>query len=415
MKKSFAFIIFVLLISNLVFCKNQKKVTPPDWYYDVLRIKSDLSSYSSMREVYNQAAFDELEKDILEGKLSRVDCLYRLKKIFSDYHIGHIYLVQTEKEKIDFMMPPLSFYCYGDQYHVEHAVTKYEKYLGWKLKAINGFTPEEAIDMLSEYISYETIISKKYFLENLLAYNDYKYAGLLDKKGRLCYELEAPDGKTELITCSFVNFEKSKYLPVRPEIENKTHPKYKKQKNYSITPCPEKATLYIPYNACREMEGYTPADWFSDILKELDSGLYSTIVFDLRYNRGGFDLTSGLLEQNKARLSKYNIALVAGGRSFSASGWFINSVLTLFPDAKLFGEEMGQAVFNYTGDRPETLKKLKCEFWFPLLVDDLEVIKKRADNIYRGIMPDVEVSESYEAFMQGEDAIYTAIYAYFNK
>ena len=412
----------LLIVFTLFFClsltsfsKSGGKKPVPDFYYDVLRIESDLSSYSSMRGVYCQTAFDELEQDILDGKVSRIDCIYRLRKIISDFHIGHIYITLNEKEKNDIMMPPLAFYCFGNEYYIIFSTSKYEKYLGWKLKEINNLSPEEVIDKLSEYLSYETIISKKYFLEDLLTYNDYKYAGIIDKKGKLCYKLEAPDGKTELVTCSFVNYQKTKYISIKPEKQNLKLPQYKKQLKYSITPCPEKATLYIPYNACRVIEEYPPAEWFSDILKELSTGLYDTIVFDLRYNRGGFDLTSALLEQNQEELKKYNIALVAGGRSFSASGWFINSVLTLFPEAKIFGEEMGQAVFNYTGDRNETLKKLKCDFWFPLIVDDLEVIKNRADNVYRGTMPDVEVTESFEAFMNGEDAIYNAIYKYFNK
>ena len=63
---------------------------------------------------------------------------------------------------------------------------------------------------------------------------------------------------------------------------------------------------------------------------------------------------------------------------------------------------------------PYELHNLGCEFVFPQIVDDLPVLKARAKDIYRGTMPDVEVKESFEDFMNGQDTIYNAIYEYYN-
>lgn len=108
----------------------------------------------------------------------------------------------------------------------------------------------------------------------------------------------------------------------------------------------------------------------------------------------------------------------AGGRTFSAATIFMESILKVCPSAKIFGEETGQAIYNYTGLAFEELKGINCKFAFPMVLDEytpLTELKKRTDSYYRGIMPDVEVYERFEDFMKGEDTIYNAIFDYFNK
>lgn len=411
MKKSILSLITFVLLICLASCKNQKTASPPAHYLDVLRVKADLTT-SSMRSIYNPADFDELEKDILAGKVSSRDCYYRLRKILNSYHVVHVYLMPEQAEPITL---PFVFYYFGNEYHVVSAIKKYEKYIGWKVIEISGLEPVEAIDKIADYYSYETVVAKKHFIENLVPFDDYKYAGLLDKNGKLRVILESPEGKTEELRLKAVDTRKNKFIDITPEKENNCLPHYEKV-NYSINPCPDKRTLYVPYLSCIAREDY-PADvWFSDIIKELNSGLYDTLVFDLRYNRGGTQITWGFPEKYKDELNKYNIALIASGRTFSAATIFMESILNVCPDAKIFGEETGQAIYNYTGIKFDELKSMNCKLAFPMWLDEispLTVAKERSDNHYRGIMPDVEVPENFEVFMQGEDAIYNAIYDYF--
>ena len=413
MKKTLKLIFSLLIILILAAsCKNQKKAgNPPAYYYDVLKIKADLTS-SSMRSIYNPEVFDELEQDILKRKVSRTDCYYRLRRILNTFHVAHIYFLPLEPDPVAL---PVVFYYFGNEYHVVSAIKKYEKYIGWKVIKISGLEPVEAIDKIADYYSYETVVAKKHFIEKLVPFDDYKYAGLLDKNGKLRVILESPEGKTEELRLKAVDTRKNKFINITPEKENNCLPHYEKV-NYSINPCPDKRTLYVPYLSCITREDY-PADvWFSDIIKELNSGLYDTLVFDLRYNRGGAQITWGFPEKYKDELNKYNIALIASGRTFSAATIFMESILNVCPDAKIFGEETGQAIHNYTGLVFDELKALKCKFCFPAFLDEitpLTLIKERTDEYYRGIMPDVEVQESFEDFMNGEDSIYNAIYKYF--
>ncbi|MBP5451450.1 MAG: hypothetical protein J6Y16_04350 [Treponema sp.] len=416
--KRLRIIAVVLMVFSIMVASCKKEEEEPsqqELYYDLIRVKADLAS-SSIRGLYDPAVFDELEKDILDGNVTGTDCYYRIKEIFSGFHVAHVNIGRTGTEKIDNMALPMNFYNFGNEYHISRAVKKYKKYLGWKIVEINGVPINEAIESVAKFRSYETEVAKKYFLEYNIPYNDYKYAGLLDEKGKLRLKLESPDGKTEELKLKFIDVKKANFISFLPEKENECLPHFVKEK-YDIKPCPEKRTLYIPINSCLEREDYPASEWFADIVKELDNGSYDTLVFDLRYNPGGTMFTFGLPEKYKDVLEKYNIALVVTGRTFSASTWFMESILTVCPDTKIFGEETGQAIYNYTGVANEELKAMKSKIIFPMYLDELSPLtnlKKRTTEYYRGIMPDVQVFESFEDFSKGEDAIYNAIYDYFN-
>ena len=196
------------------------------------------------------------------------------------------------------------------------------------------------------------------------------------------------------------------------------------RKNYAITTSPEKQTIYVQYNNCREDENYICQKWFADILSEMNTGKYNNIVFDVRYNPGGYSsmqyMINNELWRNKSEFDKFNIALVTSGRTYSCATWFINDFLRNYPEVKIFGEETGQAVFNYTNvPIINKLKKLNCNFNFPKQLDEVPELYKRAaevthSDVHRGTLPDVEVYEKFEDFMKGEDTIYNAIYDYFN-
>ena len=194
---------------------------------------------------------------------------------------------------------------------------------------------------------------------------------------------------------------------------------------YGIKASQENKTLYVHLNTINGDPDYLFTTLFDDLKNELKKNIYETLVFDLRYNSGGMvtyaNLLSNLLSVNREQLDKYNLALVTSGNTYSAACWFVNDFLMYFPKTVIFGEETGQAIFNYTDIYySNILKTLQCDFMFPQAVDNAnEYLIKRAEevthsDIHRGTMPDVEVSESFEDFIKGEDTIYNAIYDYFN-
>nr|MBR6341771.1 hypothetical protein [Treponema sp.] len=415
MKKIFISIITILFIS--VSCKNQSAaVTPEQLCLDIQRIQIDLA-FSSMKEFYDPEPFEQLKQEVQEGKVNRLDCVYRIKKIISNFHIVHLNLNQVPSEPADYLYSPIIFRCFGNDYYVIGTVARYNRYKGWKVKEIGGVPVEQAGDRLLEFMSYETKAGAKYWFTMQPTYNNFKYAGLIDKNNKTTFLLESSQGKQKKLCCSFVSNKTTTWSGLMLKKQNPYSPYFVSQ-NYELKPCPEKRTIYIPYNKCQGIADYPVTALISDLMKELETGSYDTVVFDIRLNSGGEQPVTNIfrhqLYDHKEELAKYNMAIVIGGRTYSAACWFLNNFLDVFPDATVFGEETGQAVFNYTMVMPYRLHYLSCDFMFPQIVDDLPVLKARAKDIYRGTFPDVEIQERFEDYIQGEDTIYNSIYAYYN-
>lgn len=396
-----------------------EELVPKDIYYDIERIKVDIVS-SPMKDMYDPQPFEQLQEDVMKGKVNRMECIYRLKKILSGYNVSHLNLWETYEHTSpeEILLIPFQFRCFGNDYHIVTADAKYSTYLGWKLKGIGDLSLDEAIHRVAEYSSLETPTGTKYCLQNVETFEQYYYMGLTDK-GKVRFTFESEDGKRKVLNCKpsiagKIDSKSLKFVTDAPFSR-----RYLTDANYGIKAVPEHKTIYIPFNRVDENTEYRINDLFTDILHELKTHTYDTIVFDLRSNSGGnlylMYIIGNELYSNKEELQKYNIALVATGRTYSAACIFIDQALRVFPDLKIFGEETGQAVFNYTYVRTGVLKKLKCAYYCPTSPDDVPELVKRSKDMYRGTMPDVEVFEEYTGFLKGEDTIYKAIYTYFNK
>jgi hypothetical protein len=416
--------ILVLLVcaACLSSCKTVEVVAPQDLSSDIEKIKVAMSNSAIMKKLYVQEPFVQLQAEVMDGKVSREECIYRIKKIFSEYNIAHLNIEEIYDETSvnrNFKYTPFRFNCFGNDYHVVVADLKYSKYLGWKLTGIGDLSIEEVVDRVAEYYSTETSTGRKYCLENLFKVEQYYYYGLTEKN-KIRFTLESEDGITEV-----VNFKPSLlsiYIPIKLKVNTATPFSYSYliDSNYAMRAAPEIKTMYIQYNAFLDDHEYSVNELFNDIVKELKINTYRTIVFDIRSNGGGsannVRQVINYLYANREELEKYNIAIVATGRTYSASCWFIDDVLRIFPDVKLFGEETGQAVFNYTCVQySKKLKNLYCNFIYPRLADDLPELEKRSKDIHRGTIPDIEVMEGFEGSINGEDTIYKTIYDYFCK
>lgn len=427
MKKSLLIILSLFCALGLTSCKKaEKSVTPEELCFDIQRIQIDMS-HSALKELYDPEPFEEIKEDVMAGKADRLECFFRIQKMLKKYKCLHLSLMPLDSSVLYSKVLPLYFYCFGNDYHIYWAIPEYKNYLGWKLVKIGDFSVDEARSRLLDYtvLSYETITGEKYELENLLSYINLKTAGLAQKNGKVSLTLESRDGEIKTINCKALKPSKiHRFIKIAPDKESKFYHN-NKNKNYRIITSEEKQAVYVQYNNCKEDESYICQKWFSDIISELQTGKYKTVVFDLRYNPGGFGsmefMINNELWKYKSEFDKYNLVMITSGRTASCATWFMNDFLRNYPQAKIFGEETGQAVFNYT-NRPlvNKLKAINCDFAFPKQIDeDVPELYKRArevthSDVHRGTLPDVEVYEKFEDFMKGEDTIYNAIYEYFN-
>jgi hypothetical protein len=422
--------ILIMLLAGIISLSACKKtdtavvsdVTPKQIYYDIESIKIDISSAgSAVKHLYDPEPFVKLQEEVLEGKLSRQEIVYRLQKIIAAYNCTHLSffdLTAGSEENGITKASPLEFGCFGNDFYVTRAALKYSKYLGWKLTGIGDYSAAEAIDKVGEYIPSETPAGKKYNFLRLYYYEDYVYYGF-SKNGKLQFSLESSEGKTKILTCRPSIPKKTFYVSLKPVTDTPFSVPVLRNRNYGIKPVPENKTLYIPFNSVRDSYEYSINNWISDLIQELNEHTYKTIVFDVRYNSGGkvYDMIkiSSLLYEHKEELEKYNIAVIASGRTYSAACTFIDEMLRIFPHVKIFGEETGQAVLNYTAVHPQTLKRLNCHFAYPTQIDNVPQLTMRSTDTSRGTFPDVEILETFEGYLKGEDAVYKAIYEYYKE
>ncbi len=217
MKKSVLSIIILILLAGFVFGKNQKEtVTPKELCFDIQRIQIDIS-HSAMKALYNPEPFEQLKQDVMDGKVDRLECVLRLQKIISDYHVVHLALTQQSKDPATQILIPLQLHYFEDGYRVFMTDQKYKKYIGWKLKEMAGLPVEQARDKILDYYSYETPTGANHILEYVFNYYQMKHAGLLDERGRLKVVLESPDGKQESISFKKIHSSKIKAAYLYPE------------------------------------------------------------------------------------------------------------------------------------------------------------------------------------------------------
>lgn len=420
MKKSNTFILsafIVLLFSNIFPLSAKEKIKTEDLCKDISRIQYDLQ-VSEIRQHYDPQPFEELKKKVMKKKIDRIDCIFEIQKIISSYKIMHCGVGFSDTDQsIRNLIAPFIFKNFGEDLYVFFTLKEYEKYLGWKLVEMGGYSSKEITEILASYFPYETPVGARYAADSDLPYRKLQHAGLVQKNGKMKFVFQDMEGNLETVVCKSADraskdwtvFVPKKQNPYLTLSENFFNPK-----NYFIQEATERKTLYIHYNSCFAMSDYLLTNFHSDLKTSLNNNQFETVVIDLRYNSGGFrNLIEPIFYDVKDELLKRNLAVVISGRTYSAATEFLNFILNAFPNATLFGEETGQAVLNYTSVFSKRYSVLNCDISFPSLISDVPALYERAEDIYRGTMPDVQVYETFEDFSNGEDSVYKVIEEYY--
>jgi hypothetical protein len=421
MKSFLTKVLFLISIVGLFFtisCSKNYGKKSELMIIDIKMMQIDMAS-SPFKDIYDPEPFEVLIQDIRKHKVSKIDCILRLQKIIGSYGISHLNLEVNYPDEYYSEFAPICLFCIGDELRINYSSKEYGKYVGWKVVEMGGVPIFRAIDKYTQFSSHETPTSKKYCFNNqLILWNRLKYGGLLNKKGKLSITVQSDKGETESFDCKGISkFDPDNFTALVPDKEISINQNARKGDDVVLVPSPENKTYYFQFFGIMTQSNNTFQVCLDTMMKELNKHDYDTVVFDLRYNGGGSlfgTLTfNHMLFNYKSELEKYNLALVISGRTFSGACRFIDNCYSLFPNIKLFGEETGQAIFNYTSVPIQTKPRLNCTFSCPLEIDSLPMMEKRSTDIHRGIMPDVEVMCSYEDLMKGEDTIYKAISKYF--
>ena len=159
-----------------------------------------------------------------------------------------------------------------------------------------------------------------------------------------------------------------------------------------------------------EDSGYPYFDKFMEqMIQDMkeNEDIIDCFVLDLRNNGGGAEiLWNEAVKKYYNYLNEFPIKILIGKETFSAGVDAIDTTLYYFDDVTLYGEETGLAIHNYTGKITIELKNTGYLLDITGHKDRNYEIYKRTDNVNKGVLPDVEVSQSYEDFINGVDTVY---------
>ena len=428
LKKVIILLLSLVMISTCFSCQSlsQKELTQSqkDWIDDIQQIRKAFAKVEGINEFLSDKdrnnRLDYLVKKIQKDNWDTREIVYYLREIISDIRIAHIYFgVPAEYqniEKLDSYI--LAGEWFGDDFVIFAAEDDYADCIGSALVAINGKSLEKVIKEFDRIMFNETDIYLKALFENELSKNgllksDLEYLGIINKKDDAVVFTFEKDGNQYEKLISPINLYGSEgfnivYFDELDVNFPKTYEMYLKHPLYDYFIDKEKRALYFQYNECIDATTYGGGPeypYFDKFFDEMMSDYFANkefvdyFVFDLRHNTGGSEnLWNAAASKYLNDFRMITMKVLIGKHTFSAGVDAIDTTLVLFPHARLYGEETGLAIHNYTDIRPTTLEKTGSELWLPTHADFSTAINKRAADLSRGVFPDVEIIRYYSDF-----------------
>lgn len=382
-----------------------------------------------MSKVERDKRLDEIIIAIREESIDDNEISYRLRELISDFGIAHIELGSPYQYLKGCEVYPVIGNWYGDSYYIIEVAKEYKDCLGGVLTAVNGYPMDEVMATYERIYSNETDGWAKHKFEQYnykgLIKSDLSYLGLLKDdeisvtiaKDGVLYEklikpmeVEKQEGNINLYSQLFTDIEK---VPFGDKVRIKSE-----YAPFTFEHDKDNSIIYFQYNECADntLEGCEDYPNFKVFFSEMITYMkaheteYECLVIDLRNNTGGSELyINDAVDEYHDFLAQQNIKLLIGKRTFSAGQDAIDTILEAFPDTKLYGEETGLAIHNYTSVNKYTLKNTGCNIGITRHEDYVRVLDDRQKDLTRGVIPDVEVAMSFEDYIKGIDSVYQKV------
>lgn len=353
---------------------------------------------------------------------------YALKELVSDFQIAHMQFILCDEYAEQSEYYPIIGKWFGDEYRIMETIPEYEKYIGYVVKQINNLDMKEVLKRYDTIISNETQMWLKYCWEDEaekaggIRKLDLEYLDIVNEDGDDLKLVLEKDGESAIVSVAPAAVEDGmeyysvlEHLPELP-MDEKVY-----QKSGEAPFCYEldeqNRAFYFQYNECidastaGEDSGYPYfEDFFDEMVEQMEknSDRYDCFVVDLRRNSGGNSiLINDAIAKHWEELNAHKIKLLIGKGTYSAAVDAIDAFLIAgFDDVTLYGEETGLAIHNYTQVSGSILPNtgnivgiVEHEAWFG-------AINKRATDLSRGVMPDIEVIQEYDDYVKGIDNVY---------
>ena len=369
-----------------------------DFLYEKVLTESHPDAFANTPET----EFLALKAEI-EGRLDTVSNteflldLMRLTSLVGDSHTSIVIGGTAELRAY-----PFSMVRRGESWYLSAAAPEDEDLLCQEVTLLAGKPVEEVIEAYGTlFASDNPVHLRRQFRQACNVADIYEYLGLVEAGEPLAVTLK--NGKT--LSLEPMGMEEMNKLEIariagliKDQPETAAADAY-----YFAKPLTEDA-YYIQYNTCQEAEDLPMEDFAAKVWGDLDNGVYSRIVLDLRNNGGGSDgLIWPVLEAVQSSTSRgAELVGLIGERTFSSA--LINAVEIQEMGGVLVGEATGGSVCHFGAVKTFTLPNSKARGQVSSKYLDLNTLLDAAAG--RGVEaldPDVEVSQTLEDTLNGRD------------
>jgi hypothetical protein len=292
---------------------------------------------------------------------------------------------------------PVVFEMFPDGPHVIAAPREFPETLAARLIAVNGTPLAEVQRRLMPYFAKENDVAMLWQIPQLLRMAaPLKVEGVIPDMETARYQFEKDGALFEVTLRSATKFPPAEFVRATQPRANRQN--RERGLDYWYEYLPDSHTMYVQYNACRDMKQQSFPDFTAEVMKALD-GLAQPaerFVIDLRFNGGGSSRVIGPLIHGLKARRKLKVYALVGRYTFSSA--FMNA-MTLQSDnhATLVGEAMGQRPNGYGDIRPLTLPNSGLTAWYCTKYFRL------AKGDPPQVEPDIKVQLTASDYFQGRD------------
>lgn len=408
-------IILVLICCKTTIAQNDSV----DWVSDLEFLKTELPAkhydlfFQQSRDDFN-LGIDKLISDVLN--LTDYQILDRLLQIIAKIGDSHTSINFGKFNKADKLLP-FSLYWFSDGLHITYARTGYEKLLGHKLTAINGYAIEQIVDSLSSLIAIDNEATIRNTIPRMIGFVPHlEYFGFLSENKVYLTTIDL-EGVESIITIDKMELSKGRIVRFEPDTMSFC---WSNRKQFFVnTYFEHDSILYVQYNRCwsRELErifgSRKKAKSFPSFIKfrkeifnQIENEAIKKVIFDLRFNVGGYSNQGTRLIKSLAENKKINqkgkLYVITGMHTYSSG--IINVMdFRMHTNAIFVGSVTGGRPNHYGEVKQLTLPSsgLKVSYstkYFNNYVPD-------SDAFY----PDCEVETTFQDYKNGIDPVYEYI------
>lgn len=293
---------------------------------------------------------------------------------------------------------PIRFFEFEEGIYLIDGALEYKDYWGNKLIAINGYTVEEAREMLKTYVAKDNkAIFKDKFSRALRNFDLLTFSGLIDSE-EITYTFT--DGEITVKALSYEEINNTQFISQCNLINDFPTSKQNAYDMYWFKYIEDENVVYVKYNSCSNMKEYSFKDFTKDVFEVIDKSNPDKLIIDLRDNGGGnsiiFNSFLKAIKQRKDINKEGKIYAIIGRETFSSA--ILNAMdLRNETNAILVGEATGGQP-NHFGEVKEIhLSNTNINVYYSS--NYFKTTSEEIDSIY----PDKEVMLKASSFFEGKD------------